>query len=195
MRRNRFVLAVAVFGAAACLASCSRAPEPGPSAAPAPDVATAPLPAPRDEAALREAASTALAAQRIYAPAGSNAIEHYLSLRTLRPDDHALSAALLELLPYAVIGSEQAMERGDFVEARRLVALVRQVDPQFPALVRLSDRIVATELREAQRVAMDAEAEARRHLHRVRHPRSRRPRPRRLQQRHLRPRRQPCLGC
>jgi protein TonB len=161
MRRIRVLgLSVATM-AAVFLGGCSGQPAPiADNASTSAPAASLPATTPLDDAALREAATSALASQRIYAPAGANAIEHYLALRTRRPDDRALSAALLELLPYAVIGSEQAIERGDLAEARRLVALVEQVDPEFPALARLGDRILATELREARRLALEAEAEA-----------------------------------
>ena len=66
-------------------------------------------PAPRDAEALRAAASRALSEQRVYAPAGDNAIEHYLGLREASPDDASVQLALLELLPYPVIASEQAI--------------------------------------------------------------------------------------
>jgi len=159
MQSRRGIRLVAWLVAGGLLVACSGAPEP--ASAPVPsrsaDV-SAPVPVPTDEASLRRAASTALAEQRIYAPVGANAIEHYLALRSLRPDDGGLATALLELLPYAVIGSEQAMERGDLDEARRLVALVAQVDPQFPAIARLRDRILATERRESQRLASEADA-------------------------------------
>lgn len=161
MQSRRGIRLVAWLVAGGLLVACSGAPEPPPApvSSRSADVA-APVPVPTDEASLRRAASTALAEQRIYAPVGANAIEHYLALRSLRPDDGGLATALLELLPYAVIGSEQAMERGDLDEARRLVALVEQVDPQFPALGRLRDRIAGAELLAAQRAALGAEAEA-----------------------------------
>lgn len=160
MRRSRVLRLFTAALTAVCLNACSGAPEPPAVAAPtrAPDAA-APAQVLVDEAGLRRAASAALSEQRIYTPVGANAIEHYLALRELAPGDDALAVALLELLPYAVIGSEQAMERGDLDEARRLVGLVEQVDPRFPALARLHDRIVATQLREAQRLAREAEAQ------------------------------------
>ena len=50
---------------------------------------------------LRSAASRALSDQRLYSPAGDNAIEHYLALRAITTGDDAVETALLELLPYA----------------------------------------------------------------------------------------------
>ena len=139
------------------LAACSQSPAPEPAAADAaPAAPTATTAAPVDEAGLRAAISDAMTAQRIYAPAGDNAIEHYLALRELRGGDAGVDTALLELLPYAVIGGEQAMDRGDFTEAARLLALVQRVDADAPALPRLRDSLAAA----AARVVAEAEATA-----------------------------------
>ena len=48
---------------------------------------------------LREAASTALREQRLYAPAGNNAMEYYLALRDKSPNDPAVASALTDLMP------------------------------------------------------------------------------------------------
>lgn len=146
------------------LAACSEAP-PEQSAATAPAAAAPALPAATDEAGLRAAASRALAEQRLYAPAGDNAIEHYLAVRALAPGDADVETALLELLPYAVIGSEQAISRGNFEEAQRLLALVERTDGALPALARLRDQLVAAQAEAAlaaERAAREAEEAARR---------------------------------
>lgn len=120
----------------------------------------APVPAaPTDEAGLRAAAASALSDQRLYSPVGDNAVEHYLALRALVPGDPNVETALVELLPYALIGSEQAIARGDFTEARRLVGLVERADAELPALSRLRDSLVAAEA-EAEKAAQAAEEEA-----------------------------------
>lgn len=155
MRRHHPTL---VLFAAGALAACSgsappTAPEPAISAAP---VALAPVAA--DEAGFRRSAAAALSEQRFYTPAGDNAIEHYLALRRLQPGDRNVATALLELLPYALIASEQAIARGDLAEARRLLALIEQVDPQAPSLVRLRDGIVTAESEAARRLVVEAEA-------------------------------------
>jgi len=127
------------------LAACSGDTPPTPVTSVAPESA-APAAAPiTDEAGLRAAASTALAEQRLYAPAGNSALDHYLALRDIRPDDANLATAMLELLPYAVIGIEQSVVRQDLPEARRLLGLLARADPQAPSLTRLRDSIAAAE--------------------------------------------------
>lgn len=116
------------------------------------------MPADTDEAGLRAAVARALAEQRFHSPAGNNALEGYLVLRALRPDDADLGTAMMEMLPYAVIASEQAMARADFAEARRLTDLIARADPQAPALPRLRAAIAAREADEAQRMIAEAEA-------------------------------------
>ncbi len=149
------------------LTACGPAPAPDPATRAAPgsaEVASAAAAVPRDAGALREAATRALAEQRIYAPAGDNAIEHYLALRELSPGDDAVQLALLELLPYPVIAGEQAIGRGEFGEARRLIDLVGRADPRAPALSRLRDALAGAEADEARRVVALVEAEKQREL-------------------------------
>lgn len=158
--RGWIVLGALVMG----LAACGETP-PEPGAAAAPTAAATALPAATDEAGLRAAASRALADQRLYAPAGDNAIEHYLAVRALAHADADVETALLELLPYAVIGSEQAIARGDFDEAQRLLALVQRTDGALPALARLRDQLAAAQADAAlaaERAAREAEDAARR---------------------------------
>lgn len=91
---------------------------------------------------LKTRSRQALREQRIYAPAGDNAIEYYLALRkkSAKPDASAESA-LMDLSPYAVIAAEQAIARNDFNEADRLRALIAAADPQAPSLNRIADSI------------------------------------------------------
>jgi protein TonB len=152
---------VAIAVVTAVLVACSN-PVPTPASAPAAGEATARVVP--DEDGLRRAAAAALDEQRIYTPAGDSAIEHYLALRRLRPGDASLDTALLELLPYALIASEQALGRGELTEARRLVAMIEQVDPQAPALSRLRDGIAAAEAETGRRILAAAEAAKREEL-------------------------------
>ncbi len=100
---------------------------------------------------LREAASKALSEQRLYAPAGDNAMEYYLALRSKQPDAPAVSSALTDLMPYALIATEQSIKREDFTEAQRLYALMDKTDPKAPALPRLKSAIADGQVAVAKR--------------------------------------------
>ena len=66
---------------------------------------------------LREAASEACANNRLYAPAGNNAMEYYLALRDKAPSDPPPSPARsTDLLPIRVIATEQSIDRDDFAK-------------------------------------------------------------------------------
>ncbi|SBV37205.1 TonB family C-terminal domain protein [uncultured Stenotrophomonas sp.] len=161
---------------AIALAACSGqdAPAPADDAAPAKSPAAAPAePAVAAKVQsmgtdqLRDSASTALRENRMYAPAGDNAMEYYLALRDKLPDDAAVKSALTDLQPYTLIAAEQSLTREDFDEAQRLVALIEKVDPSAPALPRLKQGItngmqVASRRTqdEAERAKHDAENRA-----------------------------------
>lgn len=102
---------------------------------------------------LREAASAALREQRLYAPAGNNAMEYYLALRDKSPNDPAVSSALTDLMPYTLIATEQSINRDDFAEAQRLYALMEKTDPKAPALPRLKQSIADAQASLARRTA------------------------------------------
>jgi len=177
--QNRFMATSRVTGATAvrcatgllvlcALSACKKEPQavPGQPAAGAP---TATQAAPPQQAVsarvqamsadqLREAAGKALSEQRLYAPAGDNAMEYYLALRDKQPDDPAVSSALTDLQPYALIATEQSISRDDFVEAQRLYALMDKADPKAPALPRLKTSIATAQQAAAQRV-VDAETQ------------------------------------
>lgn len=110
--------------------------------------------------ALRERAVAAMAAQRLYAPAGDNAMEAYLALRDQRPGDGAVSMALAELQPYALIATEQALARRDTDEAARLLALMQRVDARAPALPRLRVALEDTRRMVAQAASLAAREQA-----------------------------------
>ncbi len=111
---------------------------------------------------LREAAGKALREQRLYAPAGDNAMEFYLALRDKQPADPAVSSALTDLMPYALIATEQSIGRDDYSEAQRLYALMEKTDDKAPALPRLKTAIAegqaaaAKQAQEEQLAAADA---------------------------------------
>lgn len=114
---------------------------------------------------LREAAGKAYQESRLYAPGGDNAMEYYLALRDKQPADAGVSSALIDLLPMTVIATEQSRDREDFVEARRLLALIEKADKAHPALTRLKSTIATAETTVAQRAEqqqLTAEQEAER---------------------------------
>lgn len=116
---------------------------------------------------LRDSASAALRENRMYAPAGDNAMEYYLALRDKLPDDASVKSALTDLQPYTLIAAEQSLNREDFEEAQRLVALIEKVDENAPALPRLKQSIVSSmqlaerrSQNETDKVKRDAETRA-----------------------------------
>ena len=152
------------------LAACSDKPAPAPAVTAAPGV-TAAAEAAANQAAQQQAAALAalsvdelktrgrqaLREQRIYTPAGNNAMEYYIALRkkSTKPDASAESA-LMDLQPYAVIAAEQALTREDFVEAERLRALIAAADPQAPSLNRIAEAIAKGKAAAAARLTQDA---------------------------------------
>ncbi|MBJ6979218.1 MULTISPECIES: energy transducer TonB [unclassified Luteimonas] len=114
---------------------------------------------------LRERGRTAYAESRLYAPAGDNALEYYLALREKSPGDAAVASALTDLMPMLVIATEQARDREDFEESRRLAALVARADATHPALQRLQASIDTADAAVKQRIeqqALSTEQEAER---------------------------------
>lgn len=114
---------------------------------------------------LRSEASKAYGENRLYAPAGNNAMEYYLALRDKAPADAGASSALTDLLPMTVIATEQGIAREDFGEAKRLAALIEKADAKHPALARLKSSIASSETAAAQRLEdqkLTAEEEAKR---------------------------------
>lgn len=151
-------LAVAV---ACALGACKKDTAAADTAA---SVATQQAPAPTPESVvaasvnamgadqLRTEASKAYGENRLYAPAGNNAMEFYLALRDKAPADAAASSALTDLMPMTVIATEQAIAREDFIEAKRLSALIEKADAKHPSLARLKSSISSSETASAQRI-------------------------------------------
>jgi len=163
------------------LAACSKKEEAQPAAAttpaaagdaakPAPAATTpaqAPTPSPDTAVSaqvqamsvdqLREAASLALRENRMYAPTGNNAVEYYLALRDKQPQDATVKSALTDLTPYTLIAAEQSINREDFPEAQRLIALIEKVDDKAPALPRLKAGVTNGVQNAATRTAQETE--------------------------------------
>ena len=164
LRRGLAPLALAVAVACA-LGACKKEPAAADAAVAAP---TQQAPAPTAESVvsasvnamtadqLRDAASKAYGENRLYAPAGNNAMEYYLALRDKAPADAGASSALTDLMPMTVIATEQGIAREDFIEAKRLAALIEKADAKHPSLARLKSSISSSETTAAQRLASQA---------------------------------------
>ncbi len=153
---------------ALALGACSKQEEAAPAAAtPGTERAAPPVAAPPPPAVaanvqamsadqLREAASQALRENRMYAPAGENAMEYYLALRDKLPDDATVASTLTDLMPYSIIAAEQAVTREQFDEAQRLVALIEKADKTAPALPRIRQSVAAAQQAAAKRTEAEA---------------------------------------
>ena len=172
MRRGFAPVALAV--AVACALGACKKDEAGAEAGPA-AAQQAPAPTPQSVVSatvaamnpdqLRTEASKAYGENRLYAPAGNNAMEYYLALRDKQPADAGASSALTDLLPMTVIATEQGIAREDFADAKRLAALIEKADAQHPALSRLKASIASSETAALARAAnqkLTAEEEAKR---------------------------------
>ena len=172
VRRGLAPLALAVAVACA-LGACKKEEAAGAAAPVAGQVAPAPTPesvvsssvTAMNPDQLRSEAAKAYGENRLYAPAGNNAMEYYLALRDKQPGDAGASSALTDLLPMTVIATEQGITREDFGEAKRLAALIEKADAQHPALTRLKAAITSSEtatLQRAETQKLTAEEEAKR---------------------------------
>ncbi|KQQ83832.1 energy transducer TonB [Xanthomonas sp. Leaf131] len=142
---------------AATTAPATGATPAAPAAAPTPATAVSPQVQSMAADQLRESATKALQDNRMYAPAGDNAVEYYLALREKQPQDATVNSALTDLLPYTLIAAEQGISREEFPEAQRLIALIEKVDPKAPALPRLKTGLEAGMKTAANRSEQDAE--------------------------------------
>lgn len=143
------------------LAACGNAPGPQANDTPAASgsASTQPAPSVGDVDALSERARRAMQGSRMFAPAGDNALEHYLALREQSPGDASVVAALEDLQPQLVIAIEQAIARGEYPEGRRLLGLLARTDAQAPALPRLRETVASAEAAASARdLAVDADA-------------------------------------
>ncbi len=166
--RRRGLVPLALAVAVACaLGACKKEPAlADPTAAAASTAQQAPAPTPESVVSasvnamtpdqLRSEASKAYGENRLYAPAGNNAMEYYLALRDKAPADAAASSALTDLMPMTVIATEQGIAREDFAEAKRLTALIEKADAKHPSLSRLKSSIASSETAASQRVASQA---------------------------------------
>jgi protein TonB len=109
---------------------------------------------------LRDKARKAVMEQRWYKPSGDSALEYYLALkRKSGKPDESVDTALQDILPYAVIGMDQAIANFDDREALRLEGLIRMADPNAPALARVKSDLEKMKTRQAQAEIEKVEAE------------------------------------
>lgn len=106
----------------------------------------APIPSASDTAAsktadqLREEAMQAYQQGQLFAPAGSNALEIYLSALAQDPKDFGAKEAIFELIPAATQALETAISAGNSAEIERLAQLLLQADPSSTRIVALLER-------------------------------------------------------
>lgn len=157
MNRYRTIAAATLLGV--LLAACDRSPPAADPAAANGNVAKATATAPASTDTLRQRAEQAMREQRLFVPAGNNALEHYLALRRQHPDDAGAEAGLVDLQPLLVIAIEQAIASGALPEGRRLVGHLQEMDANAPALVRLQATMADAErLAQLRAQATDAES-------------------------------------
>lgn len=165
---SRYISVAGALVAGALLAGCSR--EPAPPRADAKPIATTAttvttpagdVPAGIDPDELRARIQQATQAQRLFSPAGDNALEYSLALRKQAPEDANALAGLVDFQPQLVIAIEQAIATARYPEAQRLLGLLERADAQAPALSRLREMVAAAETAARARiVAADADSKA-----------------------------------
>ena len=87
-----------------------------------------------------ELAMSAYSADKLVAPAGENALEHYLAALRSKPDDFGAQEAILELVPVAMTALETAMAANSVAEVERLIPLLELADPSASRVVALKKR-------------------------------------------------------
>ncbi|MCU0756581.1 MAG: energy transducer TonB [Xanthomonadales bacterium] len=119
-------------------------------------VAAEPVEAITDTRRLLDSARQAVGEQRIVEPQGNNAIELYLRLLELEPDNRAARTALLELMPYATDAADRLIGRQQFDAAERAIALLNEADPGSTIIATLASRLQRTRAQsEAQQLAQE----------------------------------------
>jgi protein TonB len=88
-------------------------------------------------------ARKALAAQRLVAPAGDNAVEYYVSVLAKDPKNRDAQGALREIFPFAEPVVEQAVNQGNLDEAQREIDLLARADPNNYTLTILRAKLDA----------------------------------------------------
>jgi len=109
---------------------------------------------------LYKQARSAMSDNRMVAPPGNNALEYYLRIIALDPEDSNAMDALRELFPFATGSAEDQINQGNFDEASRIMGLLAKADPSNYALTILRSKLDArrrlAEREQAQKEALAA---------------------------------------
>lgn len=109
-----------------------------------------------DTKQLQQAAREAVAQQRYLEPPNNNAIELYLRLLELDPQNSSAKTALLELMPYATDAADALIAGGQYDRAQRAIELLNRADPGSSIIETLANRLQRTRAQaEAQRLAQE----------------------------------------
>lgn len=132
---------------------------PAADAQPAAGVPVAAAPQPDVDEALQRARQ-ALAEERLVAPPGDNAIEHYLRVLERDPTNPQATQAVVDVFPLAVGAAERALDQRQVDEAERVIGLLDRVDPRSYTVSTLRVRLAAAQQQQQQREERQAAASA-----------------------------------
>lgn len=171
VHKTRILPIVVMLAALGALAGCGgdeAPPADTTAAAPAaPAAAVAPVAAdraasapavPQTVAEMLDAARLALREQRYVSPPGNNAIEFYLNVLALEPDNRQAQIAILDLMPQSQGSAEQMIDTNRLDEAQAAVALLKRAQPTSVVVTSLEQRIVTQRRADDQRRTAEEEA-------------------------------------
>lgn len=109
---------------------------------------------------LYKQARSAMKENRMVTPEGNNALEYYLRILSLQPDDTNAKDALRELFPFATGSAEDQINQGHFDDATRIIALLTTADPSNYTLTILRSKLDARKRQSERELALQAQKEA-----------------------------------
>ena len=92
-------------------------------------------------------ARRAVQAGRLTAPAGDNAFEYYVAIRRIDATHAGAGEGIVDLYPMVADAAGAALERGNYAEAARLLALIESGVPDSYLAPRLRQRLEAAGVR------------------------------------------------
>lgn len=110
---------------------------------------------------LRNRAIVAFRDGRLFEPAGDNALEHYVDVLAIEPDDPSAREALSDLFPLALARAEAAADQGALGESRRILDLLERAIAGSAAVAALRQRLERAFETSASPAPMAPEAAAR----------------------------------